>query len=1158
MSSAKLLLSHVIDVTPTSILFSAEDNGVIDFQTVSTIPKAHRDCVQKNGFVAKVMLSVTSKARNWGTHEDRLMIWWGALLSSGLIRPNVNTVTAPANLSEVLWPIIDDETLMMYVDTALKRQENKKLNECPYVVPILRAEKIFYKHKDTKGTLCVIWMPRYSYNLAQWSKLQLTTRFVPEAVLFKLLCSIINGLIILGDLCVECPTSLSMEDILLGGANEKEPVFLLNISIGKTMKSRFGGSSIGSSTLLFAPELLMQPCKLLSNTACHMWSIGMMVYQIASGLPREESKARVVGARSLQYSSDDMILNNNRLKPTDIVMRVRSALQAGSYSNLFIHVVLLMIGQDPHTRPTPRAMCDILRDLLRFKPVVRFPFAIGPFTLVHLWSESRIAVDPVKQRYDTDTMCVVCHSTRSNLRCVESEHTSALCSPLWSAEEPLPGYAVACRTSMTYLYPMLGRLDKKEQRRLIDAALHGGRVNKNGLLQLLGGFALLKENEGKSVVAHDVLVPFPHGVLQKEDKHAVATDLHFTAALPWPSQCTFHLQQEGRIQRSVPGLFGFSTAHWYAWILPGEKLEVNGELWIPAPDGAFVFWFNENLQPSEFDRYFVLCSVLSLTWQAKVKCSVLPDHAFKRKDHVDSATLNNVSEEGYSSALTSSQGEPSLEPRRRRDGKVLNKNERRALESRSVNSMINLPKVGEGPKARGEGILPAKRQASSNTNTMTSTSNSCEMDNTATSARRSIRRGSTMIRMDYVDDLVTGMVREDGSEIDPQGQFQPQPPQQQQHNVSRQQSHSTGGIISVLHESGESTEPAATRHTTHSARESRHTNPHHPEGLPYSCPEPPADSPRGRPRHSGERRYVRMSKEDSKEPSPSCKPTTTSDSSHNQVPSVARVDRTLSPKESAIMLQSKTGVPLNKPPLRVFGRWYPAQQVDAAFQSLTFCVLSTGEHGTLSPPVKLSLGVRAALHAPDSAVYTAFAANIVPLIRRNHPKSPAGLSHMLSDTRSIIPHHALVFYDVEEQTVGLLALRFALTSSPDITAGEMLLPVKFLPQVEATPAFNAQLNAAYFTGNAIFKSSTTGHGELLRHSMSLQRPGSEELQSTLSKKLTFSPARFVVNEDSQPKQTCGDDDALPFCWVGFETESRMLMIADVDRLSWYPLYFSEE
>ncbi|SCU71358.1 uncharacterized protein TEOVI_000293900 [Trypanosoma equiperdum] len=1156
MSSVRLLLGQVMHITPSSVIFSADEVDTLDFQTVSTIPKAHRDFVQKNGLIAKVMLSVTSKITSWSTREERQKIWWDALTSTGLARSKATTVEVPTNLSGVFWPIIDDEQLMIYADAAIKRHANLKLNECPYVVPVLYAQQIFYKCQEVKGTLCVVWMPKCRYNLAHWTKVQVPRRFIPESVLYKLIYDITNALIFLRDVCVEYPACISMEDILVGGVSDAEPSFLLNTLTSRPTCNQSEANSRSSSTVLFAPELLIQPCKLLTNSACNVWSLGMIAYQIASGLPSEESKAHLMGTR---HAAGEMMLNHYRLKPSDVVLRVRAVLQAGSYNNPFIHLLLLMLGQDPHTRPTPYVVYEMLRDIMRFKPVIRFPFAIGPFTLVHLWSDDKIAVDPVQRRYDTEATCIVCNESRSNLMCGDNEHTSALCSPLWSAEEPLPGYAVARETSMTYLYPMLGRLDKKAQRRYIDAALRGDKMNRGSLLQLLGGFALLKPNEGKSAVAHDVMIPLPNGVLHKDEKVAVAAELNFTAALPWPSQCTFKLQQEGRIQWSIPGLFGFSNARWYAWILPGEKLELNGEPWVPAPDGAFVFWFNESLQPSEYDRYFVVCSVLSLTWQAKMKSNVLPDHVFKRKGDVGGLTPSNGSEGGFSSCTTSHNGEGSAERHSKKDVDGVNKSGRSALGQRSVNSLLNLPKVGDLQCTKGDGILPARRQVSSTANTTSSSSNSCDSDNSNPNHRRPPRRGSAVVRMDYVDDVVPDMIFDGTGETNSKGQpLQPQ----QRNGVTGHRSNSTEGIISVLHRSEDGMACSTPREPTYPRErpQGRHINPQPTEPTANPRPPPPNNSPGRRQRHEGEGKFGRLPSGMVTTPTLSKSPSGSRFSGRPSSPSAADVNRTLSPKESAVLQQSKTGFPLQSPPLRVFGRWHPPRHIDAPFQSLTFCTSSTAEHGTLSPPVMLSMGVRTALHAPAAATHMAFAANIMPLVRRNHPKSSAALVVKENNARDIIPHHGLVFYDEKEEVVGLLALRFALTRSPDITTGEMLLPIRLLPPVVATAAFNAQLNAAYFTGNAVFHSITRvgSESEVLRHSESLQHLGNFETLSPLSKKLTLSGARFGASDDPPHKVVCGDDDVLPFCWIGFENQSRMLMISDVHRLSWYPLYFTDE
>nr|CCC52646.1 conserved hypothetical protein, fragment [Trypanosoma vivax Y486] len=954
MVSAQVCLQNVLEITPSSVLLLPNESQLVDFQTISNIPYSHREVVQRNGLVAKLMLSVTSRSGTAKSYEERFNVWQGALSSVGLIDPGSSGLSIPAHLSHVMWPVMDEETLSKRIELALKHKRNEKVSECPYILPILHVQHIFYTFLDVKGTLGIVWFPRYQHNLLQWSRTQLPHQHISEVLLRRIINNVVCGIFTLQDAYVECPLTICPEDILVGEKDESTLVFLLNVwDCGSLLsQQRQAANSYDGSAALVAPELVNGTGRSPCSTACCVWSLAVVVYRIASGT-LDENVMTIAGRQRMRRTSADLPLNHSLLRPNEIISRVRRSLQTGSYSNHLVHLLLLMLGQDPLTRPSPCGVLYLLQDLLRFRPILRFPFAIGPLSLLRLPGSDKVIVDATRHRYTTMTVCLLCHGSRCCAQCVAGEHTPALCSPLWSSDEPLPGYAISCRSHMTYLFPMLGRLELKDQRRCIDVALNDSEIDKNALLQLFGGFALVKIGESPTAVARDVLVPLPYGVLGKEERKSVVLEISFTAALPWPSCCTSQLQQQGRIQRFVPGIFSFSNMNWFSWILPGEKLELNGEPWVVAPDGAFVFWANENLQPSESDRYFMVCSLPSLTLQTEVRCNVLPDNAFKRRNSRNTSSTENNSINYINNEVTPAACTKELA----RSGNYETRSERHPELRASNASLINASKTEESAALIAE-------------------------------ANKLIQAHTTCV-----------------------------------HKITR------------------------------AAR----------------------PSPKLGCRAGGEQ---------------SCRADWfTANSSHS----------------------TNTTRTYYTP--RIFGRWYSPQHVDAVYQSLTFCIPQTGEHGTLSIPVMLSLAVRTALYAPATATSMAFCANMLPLIKRNHPMSVEKLK--MIGSKEIIPHHALVFYDDAQEVVGLLALRFAVTSSPDISAGEMLLPTKLLPPVPTTAALTYQLNAAYFTGNAVFN---------------------------------LSPPRRDVDGVGRPQ----------VCWVGFENESRMLMLSDVQRLAWHPLYFTDE
>ncbi|KAH8618949.1 hypothetical protein ERJ75_000222300 [Trypanosoma vivax] len=1132
MVSAQVCLQNVLEITPSSVLLLPNESQLVDFQTISNIPYSHREVVQRNGLVAKLMLSVTSRSGTAKSYEERFNVWQGALSSVGLIDPGSSGLSIPAHLSHVMWPVMDEETLSKRIELALKHKRNEKVSECPYILPILHVQHIFYTFLDVKGTLGIVWFPRYQHNLLQWSRIQLPHQHISEVLLRRIINNVVCGIFTLQDAYVECPLTICPEDILVGEKDESTLVFLLNVwDCGSLLsQQRQAANSYDGSAALVAPELVNGTGRSPCSTACCVWSLAVVVYRIASGT-LDENVMTIAGRQRMRRTSADLPLNHSLLRPNEIISRVRRSLQTGSYSNHLVHLLLLMLGQDPLTRPSPCGVLYLLQDLLRFRPILRFPFAIGPLSLLRLPGSDKVIVDATRHRYTTMTVCLLCHGSRCCAQCVAGEHTPALCSPLWSSDEPLPGYAISCRSHMTYLFPMLGRLELKDQRRCIDVALNDSEIDKNALLQLFGGFALVKIGESPTAVARDVLVPLPYGVLGKEERKSVVLEISFTAALPWPSCCTSQLQQQGRIQRFVPGIFSFSNMNWFSWILPGEKLELNGEPWVVAPDGAFVFWANENLQPSESDRYFMVCSLPSLTLQTEVRCNVLPDNAFKRRNSRNTSSTENNSINYINNEVTPAACTKELA----RSGNYETRSERHPELRASNASLINASKTEESAALIAEANKLIRRSRSAYDNTATSSNGATHSDDALAAQRRPVRRSSAAIRMDYVDELSSGVAVDDVKSY-----------RMQRGLSSEVLSGATGencksrGNGSFINDKEEKQPNGSTVPSNRQALRSKEQR-----GEPMGETKNPHTPTRQR------------------SPAPY---------RHTQpVYTKSPVPRDPRPNSGAERVESRVAGRTGSPPIqvirptqprtyytpRIFGRWYSPQHVDAVYQSLTFCIPQTGEHGTLSIPVMLSLAVRTALYAPATATSMAFCANMLPLIKRNHPMSVEKLK--MIGSKEIIPHHALVFYDDAQEVVGLLALRFAVTSSPDISAGEMLLPTKLLPPVPTTAALTYQLNAAYFTGNAVFNLSPprrdvdgVGRPQVVHPVTPSGTPPSTSMR------LTFSAAGFASYDDPRPTPVYHDDEALPYCWVGFENESRMLMLSDVQRLAWHPLYFTDE
>lgn len=136
-----------------------------------------------------------------------------------------------------------------------------------------------------------------------------------------------------------------------------------------------------------------------------------------------------------------------------------------------------------------------------------------------------------------------------------------------------------------------------------------------------------------NVLVHEILVPFPAGALRRSEEENVIVRVHTLPGLPWPSYCTQQVQRTSGVARPVPLLFrGLRPQpEWFSWIPPGAVFVLeNGAEWTPAVDGAFLFWFDENLEPTEYDRYFPLASLHALSVQDKVSRTAPLDYTFRK------------------------------------------------------------------------------------------------------------------------------------------------------------------------------------------------------------------------------------------------------------------------------------------------------------------------------------------------------------------------------------------------------------------------------------------------------------------------------------------------------------------------------------------------
>ncbi|ORC91663.1 uncharacterized protein TM35_000052590 [Trypanosoma theileri] len=1159
VSRSKVFFRRAVRISSTSVFFTPKEGESLDFQTVCSAPKAHRELLQKNGMIAKVMLSISSSSLgDFSSHQSRLRIWWKVLLNNGLVQPDTSSVTVPVSMENELWPIVDETTFTARMNMAVQRLESEKFSECPFIVPVLSVEEFVYKEPDMMGTLGVIWMPNYTCNLRQWSESQLSKRYIPELTL----CALINQMIIALLALKTSNNNFSssyffMEDILVAVTNsEEEPTFVLNI-LGFQEEERhqqqiFLTQKSNMSNHLYPflpPEVIINSSKPFGNTKYDIWALGMVVYRTASGCSQTSKRLFDISHRILNRIPE-LPLNHTSLTPSDIIRRVRRDLQPGPYSNPFIHLVIFMLAQDPLTRPTIRVLDQILQGILRHKPILRFPFAIGSFDLLRVLHPENVLIDPVKGLYIMSTECVLCKRRRSSSygrsgsgsssnmcshpACGPNDHRPAVCSPLWSTDELLPGYIVTKCSQMTYLSPLVGKVEDKEKRRCIEAALREDNIDRDSLLQLFGGFAVLEANNKGTLTTREVMVPIPCNVLYKKEKKDVITTISFTAALPWPSQCTHQLQQEGRIQRAVPALFSIRNVYWYAWILPGETFLLGENKWMPAADGAFVFWFSENLTPTEQDRYFLVCSVQSLTLQAKVETTALPDHSFQRGEGYCKSPYHSPSESSFVKMISYHQ-----DVRKRRN---------HAARRRCTNiSIVNVP-IGQQVKEAAAIEINSTGHLNSPSDGL-SNINKENILNGSISLHCRLSKKSSPVRMNYIEDIGCKEMRD---------------PQINLHDAIRSPSLATLG--------------AATLENWKEEKEANNI-----QNKNIMINQKPTElveiSPNGCAVSIGEKKQSQPSEETVAEETipyrtaAAVSPLIPKASVEEKEKAREIAEPTLNASDAISSPQpkiQKSRLLSTKTPLRIFGRWYEPQCVDADYQSLTFCIPETGEHGRLSQPVPVPVEMRGATHAPSTAVNMAFCANEVPIIRRNHPECtmalpPPGVS-------SMIPHHGLVFYDAKNKIVGLLAFRFATTSYPNLALGELLLPFRFHPHLIATSSLLGQLNPVYFTGNAVFEDSAHGSrcclkdeektptttimtsggaaAELLRHSSTSG--------VARSLRLSITGAGLTSFGDPNPRCTHSDDDALPVSWLGFDPISQRLMLADVQQEVWHPIRFTAE
>lgn len=690
MSSPQIGLKNVVRITATNIFFTPQHGATLDFNTVSSTPAAHREALQNNGLIAKICIGITIPPGDTQRQaeevlysaEGRLRLWRSLLTATELID---NDVIVPSALSKEVWPLLSEKEFDRRLQYYQSRRSCAEVNQSVSCAPILGITEGKVEEYGVLARICVVWMPQYSSNLISWTERHLNSgRWVPEQKLTTIVQQTSNSLLALSSLHSKFHgiQSFEMEDILVN-EEDAESNFIASVSPlyneeTLTLAARDSGRQKLHYYPYIAPEQVsMEDLVPAASQKYAIWSLGMTVYFIASGTP---SLAAYI--KRIKKKRDTVPFNHPDVTPDQIVKCIRRDFESGGYSSAFCSLTALLLSTDPHSRPTLSTIDQMMMDLNRMMPVLRFPFTLGSFDILRHPDPRSVQLNLKARKYISADMCCACRCPRNTLHCRHGDHAPALCTPSWVSDEPLPGEMSTQNITATFLYPLSPILEEREQRRLLSHAISGvvdGTTTNNSalasvansavfpsetasstdiniLFQLFGGFALIDsansskkstDPTSKSIVVNEILILYPRSGVRKSDAPNAPRQLHFSAALPWPTFCTAVLQKRGRITSPVPPIFGgaSSSAKYFAWLLPGEKFVLeNGKEWVPSEDGAFVFWHNNLLEPSDLDRYYPLTSLRALTIQQRVPRTTMPENVFRV--HIDDSVRSTSHNDG--------------------------------------------------------------------------------------------------------------------------------------------------------------------------------------------------------------------------------------------------------------------------------------------------------------------------------------------------------------------------------------------------------------------------------------------------------------------------------------------------------------------------------
>lgn len=749
------------------------------------------------------------------------------------------------------------------------------------------------------------------------------------------------------------------------------------------------------------------------------------------------------------------------------------------------------------------------------------------------------------------------------------------------------------------------------------------------LFQVFGGFAVYErvpELNAKGQVFHrvtvkEVLVPYPSQGLRRSELPLVKLTIDFSGGLPWPSCCTEILQKNGRVSRNVP--FGFTGAHhgvkWFGWVLPGERFSLpNGGHWTAPRDGAFVFWFHSDLRPTDRDRYFALTSVRAATLPAKLPRTVMPHSLFRIHAGDQRHTSNRLPRRvGSGNRADSRLGRGSIAHRRScqtvtdialpsATHEIVEADEVRTLLghrplSLSVPQLQNTqeesPAHGRRRWSSAKDRVPSRHSAAFPADVVDALETSDEARESRGAARARLtlrsagetgRSGVVLTPQLHAPDLLLNTPKPDThAGADHESPKSPdwertsdqarlsernstQPPMDGNTTAKRTQAlaapeKSSSPAASQSLSSGRKKAPKL-RGTTVSSEEFRAG-----AALQFVASAPAsvgAEHPIVSTMVSAQSVLTEQSSVLGGSP---------------RLVNLRHVSQHGAKKQS-VQATSLSATPMLPPivdalsaglgELHVCGLWLPSEAVDAAFGSLTFCILSTGEHGYMHPPVKTSARVAHAIRAPPGTEFLAFLSNQVPLFHRNHPRlERAGVSLML-------PHHGFTCYAADGTLLGVLGLRCSTKGDPDVMAGEFELVMRTSAAFRGSSAASWTVYASHLSESVGVEAHVRraaasavnarrdcededGRASTLRLVPSLLRraSGSRNLfaNSPEQQTLTFTSARHLVGEFTPDesgdvlRSRKGEGEAvLPACWISFDGVSTALLFADAPQSVWVP------